>query len=99
MALIQHFIAGREVADAERTGPVFNPATGERQHDVAFASVAEVEQAIAAAAAALPGWRSTGLIRRADVFFRLRQLLKERTPELACGAHERARKGALRRSR
>jgi malonate-semialdehyde dehydrogenase (acetylating)/methylmalonate-semialdehyde dehydrogenase len=83
MALVQHFIAGRETALAERTGPVFNPATGARQHDVAFASVAEVEQAIAAAHAALPGWRATGLIKRADVFFRLRQLLVERTPELA----------------
>ncbi|MBT2500838.1 CoA-acylating methylmalonate-semialdehyde dehydrogenase [Agromyces sp. ISL-38] len=83
MSLIRHFINGQESADAERTGPVFNPATGQQQHDVAFASVAEVEAAIAAAKAALPGWRSTGLIRRADVFFRLRQLLKERTPELA----------------
>ena len=83
MSLIRHFINGQESAAAERTGPVFNPATGQQQHDVAFASVAEVEAAIAAAKAALPGWRSTGLIRRADVFFRLRQLLKERTPELA----------------
>ncbi|RXZ67649.1 CoA-acylating methylmalonate-semialdehyde dehydrogenase [Agromyces albus] len=83
MSLIHHFINGQESADAERTGPVFNPATGQQQHDVAFASVAEVEAAIAAAKAALPGWRATGLIRRADVFFRLRQLLKERTPELA----------------
>ena len=34
-------------------------------------------------AAALPGWRATGLIKRADVFFRLRQLLVERQDELA----------------
>ncbi len=83
MSLIRHFINGREVADAERTGPVFNPATGEQQHEVAFASVGEVEQAIAAASAALPGWRATGLIRRADVFFKLRHLLVERQGELA----------------
>ena len=83
MSLIRHFINGREVADAERTGPVFNPATGVQQHEVAFASVGEVEQAIAAASAALPGWRATGLIRRADVFFKLRHLLVERQGELA----------------
>ena len=83
MSLIRHVINGREVADAERTGPVFNPATGVRQHEVAFASVGEVEQAIAAASAALPGWRATGLIRRADVFFKLRHLLVERQGELA----------------
>jgi malonate-semialdehyde dehydrogenase (acetylating) / methylmalonate-semialdehyde dehydrogenase len=83
MSLIRHFINGREVADAERTGPVFNPATGQQQHEVAFASVDEVEQAIAAASAALPGWRATGLIKRADVFFKLRHLLVERQGELA----------------
>ena len=83
MSLIRHFINGREVADAQRTGPVFNPATGQQQHEVAFASVDEVEQAIAAASAALPGWRATGLIKRADVFFKLRHLLVERQGELA----------------
>jgi len=83
MSLIRHHIAGQEAGAAERTGPVYNPATGEQQHDVAFASTAEVEQAIAAAKAALPGWRATGLIKRADVFFRLRQLLIERQDDLA----------------
>jgi len=83
MSLIRHHIAGQEAGAAERTGPVYNPATGERQHDVAFASTAEVDQAIAAAKAALPGWRATGLIKRADVFFRLRQLLIERQDDLA----------------
>ncbi len=83
MGLIRHFIDGREEADAERTGPVYDPATGQQQHDVAFASAAEVERAIAAASAALPGWRATGLIKRADVFFKLRHLLVERQGELA----------------
>ncbi|MET0784233.1 MAG: CoA-acylating methylmalonate-semialdehyde dehydrogenase [Leifsonia flava] len=83
MALVQHFINGVETGEPERTGPVFNPATGTRQHDVVYASVADVEQAIAAAKAALPAWRATSLIKRADVFFRLRHLLRERTPELA----------------
>ncbi len=83
MARIPHVIAGEKVTDAERTQPVYNPATGEVQHELSVASVQTVEQAIAAAAAALPKWRSTSLTKRADVFFRLRQLLKERTPELA----------------
>ncbi|MGD4018417.1 aldehyde dehydrogenase family protein, partial [Xanthomonas citri pv. citri] len=59
------------------------PATGEQQHELGIASVETVEQAIAAAQAALPAWRKTSLTRRADVFFNLRQLLKQRTPELA----------------
>ncbi|MGO1540004.1 MAG: aldehyde dehydrogenase family protein, partial [Leucobacter sp.] len=83
MALIPHVINGEKVTDAERTQPVYNPATGEQQHELAMASVATVEEAIAAAQAALPKWRSTSLTKRADVFFRLRQLMKDRVPELA----------------
>ena len=83
MARIPHVIAGEKVTDAERTQPVYNPATGEVQHELGIASVATVEQAIAAAQAALPAWRKTSLTKRADVFFNLRQLLKQRTPELA----------------
>ena len=83
MAHIPHVIAGQRVEAAERTQPVYNPATGEEQHELGIASVETVEQAIAAAKAALPAWRKTSLTKRADVFFNLRQLLKQRTPELA----------------
>jgi malonate-semialdehyde dehydrogenase (acetylating)/methylmalonate-semialdehyde dehydrogenase len=83
VALIQHFIGGEDFGEPERTGPVFNPATGERQHEVILGSVSDVEAAVAAARAALPAWRATSLTRRADVFFRLRQLLKERSGDLA----------------
>ncbi len=80
---IPHLIAGAEVTGDLRSGPIFNPATGEQIASVGFADAARVQEAIAAASAALPGWRATGLIKRADVFFRLRQLLVERSPELA----------------
>ncbi len=83
MARIPHVIGGEKIDAAERTQPVFNPATGEQQHELGIASVQTVEQAVAAAKAALPKWRKTSLTKRADVFFNLRQLLKQRTPELA----------------
>jgi malonate-semialdehyde dehydrogenase (acetylating)/methylmalonate-semialdehyde dehydrogenase len=83
MSVIPHLIAGTEVTDHVRTGPVFNPATGERIAEVGFADEARVAEAVAAAKAALPGWRATGLVKRADVFFRLRHLLLERSGELA----------------
>ncbi|MFT4233359.1 MAG: CoA-acylating methylmalonate-semialdehyde dehydrogenase [Leucobacter sp.] len=83
MAFIPHVIGGERSTAAERTQPVYNPATGEQQHELAIASAATVEEAIAAAKAALPKWRRTSLTKRADVFFNLRQLLKQRTPELA----------------
>ncbi|WP_158864937.1 CoA-acylating methylmalonate-semialdehyde dehydrogenase [Leifsonia sp. AG29] len=83
MALIRHVIAGVAAGDPVRTGPVFDPATGEQQHEVVLASAAETEQAIAAARAAFPAWRATSLTKRADVLFRLRHLLTERRDELA----------------
>ena len=83
MTVIPHVIAGQDVTGDLRSGPIFNPATGEQIASVGFADTDRVAEAIAAAKAALPGWRATGLIKRADVFFRLRQLLVERADELA----------------
>jgi malonate-semialdehyde dehydrogenase (acetylating)/methylmalonate-semialdehyde dehydrogenase len=67
MTLVPHVIAGAEVTGDLRSGPIFNPATGEQIASVGYADSARVNEAIAAAAAALPGWRATGLIKRADV--------------------------------
>ncbi|UNK71368.1 CoA-acylating methylmalonate-semialdehyde dehydrogenase [Microbacterium sp. H1-D42] len=83
MTIIRHFIGGADAGETTRTLPVYNPATGEAHRQVAAASAAEVEQAIATAKAAAADWRQSTLIKRADVFFRLRQILAERTDELA----------------
>lgn len=83
MERIPHYINGRRVSDADRVAPVYNPATGEQEKEVALASAARTEEAIEAARAALPAWRATSLAKRTDVFFRMRQLLTERKSELA----------------
>ena len=83
MDIVRHIIDGSETAAARRTAPVYDPATGRITKQVALADAREVEAAVTAAAAALPAWRATSLIKRADVFFRLRQLLADRTSELA----------------
>jgi malonate-semialdehyde dehydrogenase (acetylating)/methylmalonate-semialdehyde dehydrogenase len=83
MERIPHFINGALISDAERYGPVFNPATGEQEKEVALASAARVEEAIQAARAALPGWRATSLAKRTTIFFKVRELLMQRRPELA----------------
>ena len=67
MQTIPHIINGQRIADAERFGPVFNPSTGEQEKQVVLASGARVEEAIAAAKAALPGWRATSLARRSGM--------------------------------
>jgi malonate-semialdehyde dehydrogenase (acetylating)/methylmalonate-semialdehyde dehydrogenase len=84
MRSIDHWINGRLVASASgRSGPVFNPATGEQQASVGLASISEVDDAVAAAKAAFPAWRAASLSKRSDVMFTFRQLLVTHRDELA----------------
>jgi malonate-semialdehyde dehydrogenase (acetylating)/methylmalonate-semialdehyde dehydrogenase len=83
MQTIPHFINGARVDSAERFGPVFNPATGVQEKQVVLASRAVVVDAIASAQAALPAWRASSMAKRTAIFFKVRELLAERTPELA----------------
>src|SRR5262249_26332518 len=77
MREIGHFIGGKEVRGASgRAGDVFNPNTGEVQARVALASKAEVEQAIANAAAAQPEWAATNPQRRARVMVKFLDLVQ-----------------------
>ncbi|MCQ9342993.1 CoA-acylating methylmalonate-semialdehyde dehydrogenase [Corynebacterium kozikiae] len=82
---VSHFINGQLAAEnsEDRTAPVFNPATGKQIREVAVASTSTLEEAIAAAEAALPGWRATGLQKRAQVMFNLREIINSRRSELA----------------
>ncbi len=81
---VSHWIGGRIVTGTSgREGPIYDPATGRRTHAVDFASVDEVDQAVAAAAAAFPAWRATSLARRSEILFRVRQLLDGHRAELA----------------
>ena len=84
MIRIAHWIGGAEYAGASgRTGPVFNPATGEQSAEVALASAAEVGHAVAVAKEAGKAWRAASLSRRSAVLFKFRELLAERSGELA----------------
>jgi malonate-semialdehyde dehydrogenase (acetylating)/methylmalonate-semialdehyde dehydrogenase len=84
MERISHWIGGKIVpGESGRTGPVFDPATGQQTHEVDFASAEEVGQAVAAAAEAFPTWRATSLSKRSDVMFQIRELLEDRKTEIA----------------
>jgi malonate-semialdehyde dehydrogenase (acetylating)/methylmalonate-semialdehyde dehydrogenase len=81
---IDHFIGGTATEGAStRTGPVFNPATGEVQKEVRLGSVADVDSAVQAASAAFPSWSSASLAKRQAVLFSFRELLNSRKGELA----------------
>jgi len=84
MRTIQHWIAGSETTGAStRYGPVYNPATGEQQAQVALAEPADVDAAVAAARKAFDEWRDVSLIRRARVMFALRDLIERNLDELS----------------
>ena len=84
MARISHWIDGRVVPGTSgRSGSVFNPATGEVQASVDFASDDEVDAAVQSAQSASPAWRSTSLTRRAEVMFRMRELVDANRKEIA----------------
>lgn len=84
LPIVQHWIGGKPwVGAPDRTGEVFDPATGQLARRVAFASVAEVDQAVAAAAAAFTEYRNTSLTRRTQVLFAFRELLNARKEDLA----------------
>ncbi|RSN15299.1 methylmalonate-semialdehyde dehydrogenase (CoA acylating) [Nonomuraea sp. WAC 01424] len=81
---IRHRIDGRDTAGAStRTAPVWNPATGQHQADVLLAEPADVDAAVRAARAALPGWADTSVIRRSRLMFAFRNLVEKHLDDLA----------------
>ncbi|MGI8930474.1 MAG: CoA-acylating methylmalonate-semialdehyde dehydrogenase [Candidatus Limnocylindria bacterium] len=81
---VNHWIGGKAVAGTSgRSGPVYNPATGETAREVDFASVEEVDAAVAAAHEAFPAWRATSISKRTEIMFRVRNLVEQHREELA----------------
>ena len=81
---IGHWIGGQTVPGGSgRTGPVYNPATGEQSGEVAFASVEEIDRAVATAKEAFAAWRTVSLSKRADLFFRIHDLFDQHRDDLA----------------
>src|SRR5690606_39848068 len=66
-----------------RTAPVYDPAAGAVQREVALADITDVDAAVAAAAEAFPAWSELSVSRRQRVLFRARDLLEQRVDELA----------------
>ncbi len=82
---ITHLVAGKPwEGTAERTSPVFNPATGEQSGVLDLASADLVGEVVAGAKEAWSSeWRDASLTKRTQVLFRFRQLLDERKEEIA----------------
>ncbi|MCU0294518.1 MAG: CoA-acylating methylmalonate-semialdehyde dehydrogenase [Candidatus Nanopelagicales bacterium] len=81
---IAHWIDGRPFdGAAQRHGDVYDPATGEITKTVAFASVDDVNTAVASARTAFQTWGRSTLAKRMEILFRFRELLNANKQELA----------------
>ncbi|MEV5826999.1 CoA-acylating methylmalonate-semialdehyde dehydrogenase [Spirillospora sp. NPDC052242] len=98
-ALITHWIAGRRHAGTGgRRGPVTDPATGRTTAEVVLAEPADVDAAVASAAAAGRAWAAATIAARTRVLFAFRQLVDARRDELAAlitAEHGKVRSDAL----
>ncbi len=80
---LEPFINGKfTLSSTGKYMDVFNPSTGEVLAQAPCCTKAEVEAAITAAKAAFPAWRDTPAHKRAQYFFKLRDLIAENLEEL-----------------
>ncbi|QJD99148.1 CoA-acylating methylmalonate-semialdehyde dehydrogenase [Massilia forsythiae] len=81
---IGHVINGTETqGSGGRFADVFNPALGTPCARVALADAADVDAAVAAAAAAFPAWAATPPLARARVLFAYLQLCRQHADDFA----------------
>jgi malonate-semialdehyde dehydrogenase (acetylating)/methylmalonate-semialdehyde dehydrogenase len=84
MTTIEHWIGGEFTAGSGgRRGPVFNPATGQQQHEVVLASEADVDAAVSAARIAFQTWSQASLSKRAKTLFNFRELVNDNVATIA----------------
>ncbi|MCF8547771.1 MAG: CoA-acylating methylmalonate-semialdehyde dehydrogenase [Pontimonas sp.] len=84
MAVVSHYVGGKAFAgSSKRTAPVYDPALGIISKEVALASAADLDNAVAVANAAFPAWRDLSVAKRQSVMFRFRELLEAKKSELA----------------
>jgi malonate-semialdehyde dehydrogenase (acetylating)/methylmalonate-semialdehyde dehydrogenase len=82
--VLDHWVSGAAFTGAStRTAPVYDPARGVVQREVRLASVADVDAAVQAAAAAFPAWSEASWNKRQAVLFSFREILNARKEELA----------------
>ncbi len=81
---ICHVVDGKPFSGAgDRTGPVYDPATGVVQAEVRFASATDVDDAVASSVAAAAAWRMSSLATRQRILFAARQILEARRDDIA----------------
>jgi malonate-semialdehyde dehydrogenase (acetylating) / methylmalonate-semialdehyde dehydrogenase len=84
MKSISHWVNGSMMADKpERTGEIFNPATGAVSGIVAFADAATVDKIVNISEKAFEQWRHASLTKRTQVLFSFRELVNKNKEKIA----------------
>ncbi len=84
LAQIPHLIDNEFVDGVSgRHSAVFNPATGQQTAEVALASAAEVDNAVASAKAAFAQWSEVSIAQRTKLMFAFRNLVVDNATEIA----------------
>ena len=88
---VNHWIGGKHLpSKSARTSIVWNPATGQPQANLDLANIDDVDHCVAVAKEAFHSWRATPLSRRAEVMFKMRELVdanRRRIAELLTMEH------------
>lgn len=85
----KNYVGGKFLSTAgKRTMEVITPLTGDVISNVILSGKEELDQAVAAAKAAFPGWSSTPIKERVQVFFRYKTLLERELKNLAALVRE-----------
>lgn len=86
---LRNYIGGefKDAADG-RTTEVVNPATGEVYATAPLSGQADVDAAMAAAAAAFPGWRDTTPAERQKALLKIADAFEARADELVAAESE-----------
>ncbi|MGP4015016.1 aldehyde dehydrogenase family protein [Saccharopolyspora sp. 5N708] len=83
LSVTGHWIDGREARTGNSVTDIVNPATGTTVASVPDGTAQDVDRAVDAARAALPGWASTSPADRARAMQNLADRLTERSEEVA----------------
>ncbi|MGD9307287.1 MAG: aldehyde dehydrogenase family protein, partial [Desulfobacterales bacterium] len=84
LPVMKNYVNGEWVESKSTTiGDVWNPARGEKIAQVAYGTAEDVDQAVKAARAAYPDWRTTPPLTRARYLFRLKEAFEENFEDIA----------------
>ena len=82
-SVARNYVDGKWTESDGETNPVYDPATGREIATVGFSTEAEVDEAVARATEAFPGWRRTPPVERTQYLFDLKRELEAREDDIA----------------